>query len=149
MKFKISKKEVIRRKYIVPIQMSIPILLFLGLVWTQQKSQEEFFLVMKILGFIVMVILTVNWIFTKKFIKFSKIHELEINSLGMIFSDNLGKNTVSWNIITKVIINEKNKKIKKVFLEIDNGTLIQLSIYENLDLLNLELKKHLNEDVWK
>ena len=43
MKFKISKKEVIRRKYIVPIQMSIPILLFLGLVWTQQKSQEEFF----------------------------------------------------------------------------------------------------------
>jgi len=149
MKFKISKKEVIRRKYIVPIQMSIPILLFLGLVWTQQKSQEEFFLVMKILGFIVMVILTVNWIFTKKFIKFSKIHELEINSLGMIFSDNLGKNRVYWNSITKIIINEKSKKIKKIFLELDNGTLIQLSIYENLDLLNLELKKYLKEEIWK
>ena len=149
MKFKISEKEVIRRKYIVPIQMSMPILFLLGLAWIQEKSQEEFFLVMKIFGVILIVMLTVNWIFTKKFVKFSETHELRINSLGIVFSDNLGKNTVSWNIITKVIINEKNKKIKKIFLELDNGTLIQLSIYENLDLLNLELKKYLNEDVWK
>ena len=144
MKFKVSKQEIIRKKYIVPIQFTLPLLLFLGLVWVQQKSQEDFFLIIKILGFILIVMLIVNWIFTKKFIQFSEKHELNITSLGMIFSDNLEENTIYWNKVTKVIIKKKNK----IFLEIDNEGLISLSIYENLDLLNLELKKYLNKELW-
>ena len=144
MKFKVSKQEIIRRKYIVPMQFTLPLLLFLGFVWVQQKNQEDFFLIIEILGFILTVMLATNWIFTKKFIHFSKIHELYISSLGMIFSDNLGENTISWNKITKVITKKKNK----IFLEIDNEELISLSIYEDLDLLNLELKKYLNKELW-
>ena len=150
MEFKVSKKEILRKKYIVPIFILLPFMaLTLLVIFLPKQNEVDLIKILFILASIAFLTFTITIYITYKFIQFSKVHKIQIHSKGISFFNNNIETFLPWNKITKVNLKGQESNIKKLSLQIEPSNLIELSIYTNLETLNLELKKYLNTDLWK
>lgn len=89
-----------------------------------------------------------NIVGTKRFLKYALNHEVTVTKEGLT-STGLDTYTVlPWDKVTQVKQKFKSGKLSKIVLKTPEGT-IDLTIYDDLDKLAMELKQFIKQNLWK
>lgn len=149
MKFKVSKHEIFKKKrwpFLVILIMACIATFFAFPIDNEQFNWLLFFKTFG-LGSVMGVAFSGFDAFT--FIKFSNSHSIETSSEGLKSHRRGAVTLISWDIVTSVKLNSKKNNIHTLLLTTKELGKIDLSIYEKLDVLNLELKVYLDNSLWK
>ena len=114
-------------------------------------SQEEGFDWVRfsfIFGITGIVAIGSNILGTKRFLKYALSHEVTITNDGLKSKELDRYNVLPWENITQVKQKLKSGKLSKLSLKTSTGT-VDLTNYENLDSLALELKRYIKSDLWQ
>ena len=83
------------------------------------------------------------------FLAYSKCHYIEVIEEGLVSHEVDMKETMTWDKVKWINVKKTNDEIKLIQLKTLHGNTADLSRYENVDCLCLELTKYVNKSLWK
>ena len=147
MVFKINQ-SVINKKKRSPLYVLLYISLLAALFSLPQKEQDfdwaKFLIIFGVVG---AFSAGSNFVGSRRFIKYAETHKVEITAEGIKSYETDSFAVMPWDSILSVKEKTKNGKITKLFIKTSSGK-IDLSRYDNLELLVRELKRFLNPTLW-
>ena len=153
MEFKISSHIIARRKR-TPYFILIYFAFIAGLLSILDNDNNiDWTTTIAILSVAAIIFTRTSYMGTQDYIKYTNIHRILILPKGFVFCEGELEALIEWGKIIKVSIKSNSKGIKKVILKIRSSdevdlSRLDLSHYENLDELNIELKKYLDPQLW-
>lgn len=84
-----------------------------------------------------------------KDIKHMKSLSLTILQEGICIDDGTVRQIVLYDRINRIKIKDKNSKIEQLLIVSDENKEEDLSVFEHVEEINLELKKYLKEELWE
>ena len=136
--FYISKKALLRQYIIAAILLGIVVF---ALVYNKMFS------LVSIGGFLFMIISVLFGLNSRRFKEFKR-RTLQIEDDGLLLTSGKKHLKILWDDIKKVSATGKKDNISMLTLATKYGT-INLSFFENLDVINSELKKHIDKGKWR
>ena len=148
MEFKISPHIIASKKrspYLVFVCISFLAGLLAMLTYSSDFDWTQFTI---IFGVTAIVSTRGNYKGTRDYIKYANTHKILILPKGMVSYEGDFESLMLWDKIIKVSIKSNSKGIKKIILKTMSSDTVDLSHYENLDVLNMQLKKYLDPQIW-
>ena len=148
MEFKISPHIIASKKrspYFVLLYVGFLAGLFAMLTYSSDFDWTQFTI---IFGAAAIIAIRSNYKGTRDYIKYANTHKILILPKGMVSYDGDLESLMRWDKIIKVSIKSNSKGIKKIILKTKSSDKVNLSHYENLDELNMQLKKYLDPQLW-
>jgi len=142
MDFRVSANELSRRKRIPFFLLSTFTVYGLLTVFTkyQQDGNIDISLIITISS-IFLLIFVITIFINQKYIKLLTTLHLKTKDNGLYFTSDV-QSKILWNEITKITLKGSPTKVRKLRITLRNNDLIELSIYDNLEILYAEINKN-------
>lgn len=150
MNFKITKNAVLKRKYTPIYTILYTIVLVFLILFPHFYQKQEVDWTQVIIFSLIMPIAAGASIFgAYRDIKEMKLLSLEVKDEGIYLYSPQGILILPFEIIKTIKLKYKNNEIKKFIVKTNEGKTADYSDFDNLNILNNELKKYLNKEIWK